>query len=129
MRISSRVLARGRKGKQGWLLRWRVSDGFKLRIAMPKRLRHSHFVAGEHVNQLQRVHHALALKMIVRDDERGLRFFSNMANSPGPRFQLLLGVEIVVALVAGNLGIVAEPRILAAAMPANLTQPRWSAGP
>ena len=81
----------------------------------------------EHVNQLKRVDDALALEMIVRDDESGLRVFGHVFNSSSPGQKLLFGIEVVVALVAGQLGVVAEPGVLAAPVQADVAQRRSGA--
>src|SRR5277367_6988853 len=62
----------------------RVRDGFQFRVAMAERLGNLDLFLREHVDQLQRVDDALALEMIVRHHESGLRVFGYVFDSSGP---------------------------------------------
>ncbi len=83
---------------------------------MAERLGHFHFRALQNADQLQRVDHGLSLEMIVGDHERVASLPADFADPSHPRSQFLRGVKIIVALVRGNRGIVAEPGIVAAAV-------------
>jgi hypothetical protein len=94
---------------------------------MTERFRHLHLFMCEHVDKLQRVDHALSLKMVIGDHESGLGVFGDVRNPCGPGQELLLGIKVVVALVARHFGVVAEPGIFAAPVQTDVPQRRRDA--
>ena len=70
--------------KERGLCGWRVRNRIEFRILMPQRLRHAHLRSTEQVNQLQGIYNALALEVIVGDDERRARILCQFANPCGP---------------------------------------------
>src|SRR2546421_4032030 len=75
-------------------------------------------------DELQSVHDGLALKVIVGDHERLAGPLRNFADAHDPGRQLFSGVEIVVTLMSGDCRIVAEPRVVAAAVKPHVTDRR-----
>jgi len=97
-----------------------IGDAIELGIVFAERLGDFHFLAGEQVDQLKRVDHAFRFVMIVGDDESFLAVPRDVFRALRPRFEFSFRIEIVIALVAGRFGIVAEPRVVAAAVQANV---------
>src|ERR1700704_846598 len=85
---------------------------FEVGVMGPQRLRKFYFRAGDQPEQLQRIHDSLSLKMIVGDDECRITLLGQMADARSPGLQLLLRVEIVVALRRRHGGIVTEPGVI-----------------
>src|SRR5271169_6918281 len=98
--------------EQQWLGGRLGGDAVEFWIALAERLGDFYFCAGEQVDELQRVYDGFALEMIVGDDEGGVAAFGHVLDARGPGLELLLGVEIVVALRGWRGGIVAEPGVV-----------------
>src|SRR5215471_3811838 len=96
--------------EQRWLGGRLIGNPFELRVMLPQRLRNFHFFAFENANELERVHHRLALEMIVGYNERVARMSSDFLNARDPRLEFPCRVKIVVAFVGRNGFVVAEPR-------------------
>lgn len=105
-----------RDWKQGGFFGGLVGDGFELRVVMAQGLRDFDFFAGEGVDELKRVDRGFAEVVIVGDDEGVCGGLGNVTDSDGPGIEFLDGIEIVVALGRGRLGIVGEPVIVTAAV-------------
>src|SRR5712692_10489987 len=101
-----------RVGEQRGFLLWIAGDALELRIVVAQRFGHLHLRAGEDADQLQRIHHALALEMVVGDDKGGLGAHGEFADALGPGFKFRLAVEVVVALLGRRRRVIAEPRIV-----------------
>lgn len=91
---------------------------------LPKRLGNFDFGAFEDADELECVDHGLALKVIVGDDKGVARVFGDFANARDPRSEFFRGIEIIVALVGGDGGIVGKPGIVAPAMEADIADGR-----
>jgi len=91
-----------------------------LGIVLAKRLGNFDFGAFEDADELEGVDDGLALKVIVGDDKGVARVFGNFANARDPGSEFFRRVEIIVALVGGDGGIVGEPRIVAPAVEADI---------
>ena len=91
---------------------------------LAKRLGNFDFGAFEDADELEGVDDGLALKVIVGDDKGVAGLFGNFANAGNPRSEFFRGVQIIVALVGRDGGIVGKPGIVAAAMEADIADRR-----
>src|SRR6266478_9349017 len=79
------------------------------------------FCAPEDADELQSVDDRLALEVIVGDDESIARVFRDFADPGNPGSELSGAVEIVVAFVGGDGGVVRKPGVVATAMETDVT--------
>src|SRR6266404_1526108 len=107
--------------KQSWLFRPLARDFFQFWILDSQRFRHFYLGLFQHADQLQRIHHALGLIVIIRNHEYVFRGFGNACRSHGPRPQLLLRVQIVVPLKTRHHCLVVEPCVIAASVQSHIT--------
>ena len=91
---------------------------------LAERLGYFHFSLLEDTDELERVNDGFALEMVVGDDERALGVLADLADAGDPGRELLLRVEIVVALVRWNIFVVGKPGIVAAAVQADVADGR-----
>ena len=82
------------------------------------------FCSLQDTEELQGVDDGLALVVVVGDHVDVARVFLDFLNAGGPGLEFLERVEIVVALVGGELGIVTEPGIVPAAVKAHVADGR-----
>ena len=87
---------------------------------LAQRLGHFDLGVFEKAYELQRVYDSFALIVIVRYDEGVLGVFVDVADARSPRGEFLGRVEIVVAFMGGSVGVVVEPRVIAATVEADI---------
>jgi len=73
---------------------------------------------------LQSIDDSLALIVVVGDDEGATRVFTDGADADDPGIEFVGGIEIVIALVSGRGGVVAEPGVVATAVEADVSDGR-----
>jgi hypothetical protein len=95
-----------------------------LGIVLPKRLGDFDFGAFEDADELEGVDDGLALKVIVGDDKGVAGVFGDFANARDPRSEFFRGIEIIVALVGRDGGIVREPGIVTPTVEADIADGR-----
>jgi hypothetical protein len=103
-------------------------DGVEFGVVLAERFGNFNFGAFEDVDELEGVDDGLALEMIVGDDKGVAGVFGDFADASDPRSELFGGVEIVVALVGGDGGVVGKPRVVAAAMKTDVADGRGGLG-
>ena len=74
----------------------------------------------EDADEFEGVDDGFAEVMVVGDDEDAAGAFGDALDAFGPGLQFFLGVQVVVALVLRELGVVAEPGVVAASVEANV---------
>src|SRR5712692_1068197 len=112
---------RPRVGEKRRFLGRLAGDALEVRVMVPQRLGHLHFLSGEQTDQLQGVHDGFALVVIVGDDKSRVRARGKLADALGPGLELFLAVEIVVTVVRGHRRVIAEPGVVPPAVQANVT--------
>jgi hypothetical protein len=116
------------EGEEGGLGGWSSGDGVEFGVALAERLGDFDFGALEDVDELKGVDDGFGLEMIVGDDKGVGRMLEDFADAGDPRGELFGGIEIVVALVGGDGGVVGEPGVVAAAMKTDVADGRSSMG-
>ncbi len=101
-----------------------VGDGVEFGIVRAERLGHLYFGALEDADELEGVDNGFALIVIVGDDKGVASVFRDFADAPGPRSKFFRRIEIVVAFVGGDGGVVGEPGVVPAAVEANVANGR-----
>ena len=77
---------------------------------------HFQFRSLQNAEELQGVYDSLALVVVVGDDVDVTGVFLHFLDAIDPGYELLGRIKIVVALVGGQFGIIAEPGVVAAAV-------------
>ena len=106
--------------KQTRLSRRGIRNGFQLGILHAQWLGHLYFGAFQYADELEGVDDAFALVVVVGDDEDFAGAVGNFCDAFSPRRKFFGGVQIVVALMGRNGGIVGEPGVVAAAVKAHV---------
>jgi len=128
-RWSVRLYGRGFiEGEKGGLGGGSGGDVVELGVALAERLGDFDFGAFEDVDELEGVDDGFALEMIVGDYKGVAGVFGDFVDARDPRSELFGGVEIVVALVGGDGGVVGKPRVVAAAMKTDVADGRGGLG-
>jgi hypothetical protein len=107
---------------------WSGGDGVEFGVVLAERFGNFDFGAFEDVDELEGVDDGFALEVIVGDDEGVRRMFGDFADARDPRSEFFGGVEIVVALMGGDGGVVGEPGVVAAAMKTDVADGRGGLG-
>jgi len=94
---------------------------------------HFQFCSLQNAEELQSVHDSLALVVVVGDHVNVAGVLLNFLDARDPGFEFFEGIEIAVAFVRWELGIVAEPGVVAAAVEPHVAYGRgglrgWSDG-
>ncbi len=89
-----------------------------------ERLWHLYFGALEDADELEGVDHGFALIVIVGDDKGVASVFGDFADAPGPGTKFFRRIEIVVAFVGRDGGVVGEPGVVPAAVEADVADGR-----
>jgi len=87
-----------------------------------------HLIPSQNADELQGVNDGLALEVIVGNDKNIAGVFLHGVDAGDPRIEFFARVEVVVALVRGSCGIVAEPGVVAATMKADVSNCRGALG-
>lgn len=95
---------------------------------LTQRLWNFYFRALENADELEGVNDGLALKVIVGDDESVARVFGDLPDAGDPRSELFGGVEIVVAFMGRDGGVVGKPSIVAATVETHVANGRSDLG-
>lgn len=85
---------------------------------------HFQFCSLQNTEKLQGVDDRLALVVVVGDDEGVAGVLLDFLNARDPGVEFLSRIEIVVTLVGGKLGIIAEPGVVAAAVETHVANGR-----
>src|SRR5882762_8759249 len=93
-----------------------------------ERFRNFDFCALEDADELQSIDDGFALEVIVGDYESVVRMFRDRADAGDPGSELFGGVEIVVAFVGGDGGVVRKPGIVATAVETDVADTRSGLG-
>ncbi len=104
-----------------------ISNLVELRIVFAERLGNFYFGLFQNVHEGESGDYRFGSVAIVGDDESGFTFFFNTLDTFGPRFEFFFGIEIILAFVGRNLGIVSKPGVIAAAMEADVADSRSDA--
>jgi len=108
------------EGEECWFSRRSVCDGIQLGIMLAKRFGDFDFCAFQDADELKGVDDGLALEVIVGDDESVAGMLGHFADAGDPGSELFGSVEIVVAFMRGDRGVIGEPGVVAAAVKANV---------
>ena len=106
---------------------WCVGDFVELGVVFAELIGDFYFSAGEPVDELEGVDDAFRFVVIVGDDKGLLAFFRNVFHTFGPRFEFGIRIQIVVAFMARLFGGVVEPRVVTAAVEADIANGGCSA--
>ena len=91
---------------------------------LAKVVRRFQFCSLQNTEELQGVHDRLALVVVVGDDEGVASVLLDFLDARDPGVELLSRIKIVVTLVGGEFGIVAEPCIVASAVKSDVADGR-----
>ena len=95
---------------------------------LAERLGNFDFCALQNADKLQGVDHGFALKVIVGDDKGVVCVFGDFTHAGDPGSEFLRRIEIVVALVNRDRGVVGKPGVVAAAVKADVADGRRRLG-
>ena len=93
---------------------------FEFWIVLAEIVGHFQFCSLQNAEELQGVYDGLALVVVVGDHVDVPGVFLNFLDARDPGIQFVERIEIVVAFVSGEFGIVAEPGVIAAAVEADV---------
>ena len=95
-----------------------------MRIVRAQIIGHFQFCSLQNTEELQGVHDAFALVVIVGDDIDVAGVFLNFLDAIDPGLEFFERIKVVVAFVGGEFGIIAEPGVVAAAVKADVAYRR-----
>jgi hypothetical protein len=122
------LLLRSREREERGFGERSVRDVLQFGIMPAERFRNFDFCAFEDADELQRVDDRFALEVIVGDNESVARMFRDGADPGDPGSEFSGVVEIVVAFVGRDGGVVGKPGVVAAAVETNVTDARGGLG-
>ena len=95
-----------------------------MRIVLPQVFGHPQFCSLQNTKELQGVHDGFALIVVVGDDVYVTGVLLNFLDASDPGLEFLGRIKVVVAFVGRELGIVAEPGVVAAAVKSHVADRR-----
>ena len=95
---------------------------------LAKRLGDFDFCALENADELEGVDDRFALEVIVGDDESVAGVLGDVADAGDPGSEFFGSIEIVVAFVGGDGGVVGEPSVVTSAVKTDVTNGRSGLG-